>query len=44
MDLGPVEWAEFVLDQSEQTPAPHHRQLMAELDAVCRAKSTSSWC
>ena len=34
MDLGLVEWAELVLHQREQTPAPHHRRLMAALDAV----------
>ena len=34
MDLGLVEWAELVLAQLEQTPAPHHRRLMAALDAV----------
>ncbi len=39
MDLGLVEWAEFVLDHIGQTPAAHHRRLMAELDAVSRGES-----
>jgi predicted phage terminase large subunit-like protein len=36
MDLGLVEWAELVLGQLDQTPAPHHHKLMAALDAVSR--------
>jgi predicted phage terminase large subunit-like protein len=39
MDMGLVDWAELVLDQLEQTPAPHHRRLMAELDAVSRGET-----
>jgi predicted phage terminase large subunit-like protein len=38
MDLGLVEWAELVLAQREQTPAPHHRKLMASLDALSRGE------
>jgi predicted phage terminase large subunit-like protein len=39
MDLGLVDWAEFVLAQSEQVPAAHHRRLMTELDAVSRGET-----
>jgi predicted phage terminase large subunit-like protein len=39
MDLGLLEWAEFVLDHVEQTPAPHHRKLMTALDAVSRGET-----
>ena len=38
MDLSLIDWAEFVLDQVEQSPAPHHIKLMAELDAVSRGE------
>jgi predicted phage terminase large subunit-like protein len=39
MDLGLPQWAELVLAQQEQTPAPHHRRLMAALDAVSRGET-----
>jgi predicted phage terminase large subunit-like protein len=39
MDLGLVEWAELVLGQLEQTPASHHRKLMAALDDVSRGET-----
>jgi len=38
MDLGLVEWAELVLGQLDQTPAPHHRRLMKALDAMSRGE------
>lgn len=38
MDLGLVEWAEFVLSHLDQSPAPHHRRLMTELNAVSRGE------
>ena len=39
MELGLVEWAELVLGQLEQTPAPHHRKLIAALDDVSRGET-----
>jgi predicted phage terminase large subunit-like protein len=39
MDLGLLQWAELVLAQLEQTPAPHHCRLMAALDAVSRGET-----
>ncbi len=34
MDLGLIAWAEHVLAESEQYPAPHHRLLMEKLETV----------
>jgi predicted phage terminase large subunit-like protein len=36
MDLGLVEWAELVLGQRGQAPAPHHLKLMSMLDTLSR--------
>ena len=39
MDLGLDDWAELVLSQRDQTPASHHRRLMASLEAVSRGET-----
>ena len=38
MDLCLLDWAELVLSQTEQTPARHHRKLIAQLECLSRGE------